>query len=141
MTKAREVSATSCADHESPEAAFCRSRWRRLAQGVRYSNPSSDIGSDLPLPRRGVLSGKSSRTSRRWRLFFVRFVRTWMETIRGPQGHELCNSLRLFDPIQLIKQLAFMNKCEGSIETVGSRTWSVCRSCLCPGGERPAALF
>jgi hypothetical protein len=35
---------------------------------------SSDIGSDLPLPRRGVLSGKSSRTSRRWRLFFVRFV-------------------------------------------------------------------
>jgi len=28
---------------------------------------------DLPLPRRGVLSGKSSRTSRRWRLFFVRF--------------------------------------------------------------------
>jgi hypothetical protein len=35
---------------------------------------SSDIGPDLPLPRRGVLSGKSSRTSRRWRLFFVRFV-------------------------------------------------------------------
>jgi hypothetical protein len=30
--------------------------------------------SDLPLPRRGVLSGKSPRTSRRWRLFFVRFV-------------------------------------------------------------------
>ncbi len=35
---------------------------------------SSDIGSDLPLPRRGVLSGKSSRTSRRWRLSLVRFV-------------------------------------------------------------------
>jgi hypothetical protein len=30
--------------------------------------------SDLPPPRRGVLSGKSSRTSRRWRLFLVRFV-------------------------------------------------------------------
>jgi hypothetical protein len=30
--------------------------------------------SDLPQPRRGVLSGKSPRTSRRWRLFFVRFV-------------------------------------------------------------------
>jgi hypothetical protein len=30
-------------------------------------------GSDLPLPRRGVLSGKSPRTSRRWRLYFVRF--------------------------------------------------------------------
>jgi len=30
--------------------------------------------SDLPLPRRGVLSGKSPPTSRRWRLFFVRFV-------------------------------------------------------------------
>jgi hypothetical protein len=29
---------------------------------------------DLPLPRRGVLSGKSPRTSRRWRPFFVRFV-------------------------------------------------------------------
>jgi hypothetical protein len=29
---------------------------------------------DLPLPRRGVLSGKSLRTSRRWRLFFVRFL-------------------------------------------------------------------
>jgi hypothetical protein len=29
-------------------------------------------GFDLPLPRRGVLSGKSLRTSRRWRLFFVR---------------------------------------------------------------------
>jgi hypothetical protein len=29
-------------------------------------------GSDLPLPRRGVLSGKSPRTSRRWRLYFVR---------------------------------------------------------------------
>jgi len=29
---------------------------------------------DLPLPRRGVLSGKSPRTSRRWRLFLVRFV-------------------------------------------------------------------
>jgi hypothetical protein len=27
--------------------------------------------SDLPLPRRGVLSGKSPRTSRRWRLFLV----------------------------------------------------------------------
>jgi|HubBroStandDraft_5_1064220.scaffolds.fasta_scaffold23249_7 hypothetical protein len=32
------------------------------------------FGSDLPQPRRGVLSGKSPRTSRRWRLFFVRFV-------------------------------------------------------------------
>jgi hypothetical protein len=30
--------------------------------------------SDLPLPRRGVLSGKSPRTSRRWRLSLVRFV-------------------------------------------------------------------
>jgi hypothetical protein len=30
-------------------------------------------GSDLPLPRRGVLSGKSPCTSRRWRLFFVQF--------------------------------------------------------------------
>jgi hypothetical protein len=28
-------------------------------------------GSDLPLPRWGVLSGKSQRTSRRWRLYFV----------------------------------------------------------------------
>jgi len=28
--------------------------------------------SDLPLPRRGVLSGKSPRTSRRWRLLLVR---------------------------------------------------------------------
>jgi len=35
---------------------------------------SSDIGFDLPLPRRGVFSGKSPRTCRRWRLFFVRFV-------------------------------------------------------------------
>jgi hypothetical protein len=35
---------------------------------------SSDIRPDLPLPRRGVLSGKSPRTSRRWRLFLVRFV-------------------------------------------------------------------
>jgi hypothetical protein len=35
--------------------------------------PHSD-GFDLPLPRRGVLSGKSPRTSRRWRLFLVRFV-------------------------------------------------------------------
>jgi hypothetical protein len=32
-----------------------------------------DIGSDLPLPRWGVLSGKSLCTSRRWRLFFVQF--------------------------------------------------------------------
>jgi hypothetical protein len=31
-------------------------------------------GSDLPLPRWGVLSGKSPCTSRRWRLFSVRFV-------------------------------------------------------------------
>jgi len=29
-------------------------------------------GFDLPQPRWGVLSGKSPRTSRRWRLFFVR---------------------------------------------------------------------
>lgn len=41
--------------------------WRR----ERYQFNSSDIGSDLPLPRRGVLSGKSPRTCRRWRLFFV----------------------------------------------------------------------
>jgi hypothetical protein len=33
----------------------------------------SDIGSDLPLPRWGVLSGKSRCTSRRWRLLFVQF--------------------------------------------------------------------
>jgi hypothetical protein len=39
-----------------------------------FKSLSSDIGPDLPLPRRGVLSGKSPRTSRRWRLFFVRFV-------------------------------------------------------------------
>lgn len=35
---------------------------------------SSDMGFDLPLPRRGVLSGKFPRTSRRWRLSFVRLV-------------------------------------------------------------------
>jgi hypothetical protein len=34
---------------------------------------SSDTGSDLPLPRWGVLRGKSSRTSRRWRMYLVRF--------------------------------------------------------------------
>jgi hypothetical protein len=28
----------------------------------------------LPLPRWGVLSGKSPCTRRRWRLYFVRFV-------------------------------------------------------------------
>ena len=45
--------------------------WRREF----ISNSSLRIlRSDLPLPRRGVLSGKSPRTSRRWRLFFVRFV-------------------------------------------------------------------
>jgi hypothetical protein len=32
-------------------------------------------GFDLPLPRRGVLSGKSPRTSRRWRLSFVRALK------------------------------------------------------------------
>ena len=47
------------------------------ADAGRVSFPMSgpDIphrdGFDLPLPRRGVLSGKSPRTSRRWRLFFV----------------------------------------------------------------------
>ena len=64
---------------EPPEAVFCRSRWRRLAQGGVHFNVrpghSSRRWFDLPLPRRGVLSGKSPRTSRRWRLSFVRALK------------------------------------------------------------------
>jgi len=61
---------------ELPEAVFSRSRWRRLAWEHNHfpvQSGRSLIFPDLPLPRRGVLSGKSPRTSRRWRLFFVRF--------------------------------------------------------------------
>jgi len=62
MIRPSGVSATSCADHESPEAVLCRSRWRRLAKGgvIPISDLDVPIGaSDLPLPRWGVLSGKS----------------------------------------------------------------------------------
>ena len=48
--------------------------WRREVHPNVQPGLFSLIFSDLPLPRRGVLSGKSPRTSRRWRLFFVRFV-------------------------------------------------------------------
>ena len=57
-----------------PYAVFGRSRgggWRRE---FHIQIIPSDIGSDLPQPRRGVLRGKSPRTSRRWRLFFVCFL-------------------------------------------------------------------
>jgi hypothetical protein len=39
----KEVSATSRADREPPEAVFCRSRWRRLAQGgvIPLSGPDA----------------------------------------------------------------------------------------------------
>jgi hypothetical protein len=49
--------------------------WRREVV-VPMSGPDTPHRdcSDLPLPRWGVFSGKSPRTCRRWRLFFVRFV-------------------------------------------------------------------
>jgi hypothetical protein len=63
---------------EPSRSRLCRSRgggWRREVNrpNVRPGHFSLRCF-DLPLPRRGVLSGKSPRTSRRWRLFVVRFV-------------------------------------------------------------------
>ena len=44
---------------------------------------------DLPLPRRGVLSGKSVRTSRRWRLFFVRSLWAFLNRAAEIRGMSL----------------------------------------------------
>jgi len=75
MINPREVSTAGQADRGTiPKPSLAGAAgggWRREFN-IQFI--SSDIGSDLPLPRRGVLSGKSPRTSRRWRLFFVRFV-------------------------------------------------------------------
>ena len=42
--------------------------------------------SDLPLPRRGVLSGKPPCTCRRWRLYFVQF-----QSLSIGEGVSSCN--------------------------------------------------
>jgi hypothetical protein len=43
--------------------------------GSSISMTSSDVGSDLPLPRRGALKRQIQRRGRRWRLFFMQFIR------------------------------------------------------------------
>jgi hypothetical protein len=65
-------------EHEyDPEAVFAGAAgvgWRKavIVPMSSLDSPRRDC-SDLPLPRWGVLSGKSPCTSRRWRLYFVQF--------------------------------------------------------------------
>jgi hypothetical protein len=77
MINPKEVNATSRVDHEHPEAVLAGAAgggWRReLIASLSGPDELTQDCSDFPLPRWGVLSGKSGCTSRRLRLFLVQF--------------------------------------------------------------------